>query len=160
MTDPEYNELSYGHNVEFAWLMVRAEEILGLDPSWERFYALLDHALKYGCDQERGGLYNQGFEDQPATGAEKIWWVQAELLAALTDALKHQGGLSYEMALDKLLNFVNTYQVNSRDGIWLGSVTADGRPKDTAKANSWKTNYHDVRAMLKFVQAFDTQRFP
>ena len=82
--------LSYGHNVEFAWLMIRAEKVLGQKPSWDHFYALLNHALKNGYDDRRGGLYYRGFDDQPATDTEKIWWVQAEMLSALTDALKHQ----------------------------------------------------------------------
>jgi mannobiose 2-epimerase len=148
------NGLSYGHNVEFAWLMVRAETMLGQKPSWEHFYALLDHALKYGYDDERGGLYSRGFDDQPATDTDKIWWVQAELLAALTDALRHQSDPRYEAALTKLLNFIQTKQADPKDGIWLYAVTAAGQPKDNTKANSWKANYHDVRGMLKFVEAF------
>lgn len=158
VTESGYTELPYGHNVEFAWLMVRAERVLGLDPSWERFYALLDHALKYGYDEKLGGLYNRGVEDQPVTDTEKIWWVQAEMLAALTEALNYQSNARYMTALNKLLNFVNTYQVSSKDGIWLYSVTAEGLPKGTSKADSWKANYHDVRAILKFVQTFDGQR--
>jgi mannose/cellobiose epimerase-like protein (N-acyl-D-glucosamine 2-epimerase family) len=52
------------------------------------------------------------------------------------------------------LQFIKTHQADPRDGIWLYAVTADGRPKDNIKANSWKANYHDVRGMLKFVEAF------
>jgi mannobiose 2-epimerase len=146
--------LSYGHNVEFAWLMVRAEQVLGREPSWNRFYALLNHALAHGYDDEHGGLYSKGYDDQAATDTEKVWWIQAELLAALTDALKHQSDPRDEAALDKLLQFIKTHQADPKDGIWLYAVTADGRPKDTAKANSWKANYHDVRAMMKFVEEF------
>jgi mannobiose 2-epimerase len=154
VTGPGHDGLSYGHNVEFAWLMIRAETVLGRKPSWEHFYALLDHALKYGYDDEHGGLYSRGFDDQPATDTDKIWWVQAEMVAALTDALKHQGDPRYETALDKLLHFIKTCQAGPKDSIWLYTVTADGRPKDTTKANSWKANYHDVRAMMKFIEAF------
>ena len=154
MVDPKSNGLRYGHNVEFAWLMIRAETVLGQNPSWERFYALLDHALQYGYDDEFGGLYNWGFEDQPAHNTEKIWWVQAEMLAALADALEQESNPRYEMALAKLLHFIKTYQTSSKHGIWLSSVTADGKPLDTSKADSWKANYHDVRAMLKFIEAF------
>ena len=62
-TGPGRDGLSYGHNVEFAWLMVRTETVLGRRPSWNHFYALLNHALKYGYDDERGGLYSRGFDD-------------------------------------------------------------------------------------------------
>ena len=146
--------LSYGHNVEFAWLMIRAEVVLGRKPSWDHFNAHLAHALKYGYDHARGGLYSRGTGDQPATDTDKVWWVQAEMLAALTDGLKHQDNPAYSEALDKLLGFVAKYQANPSDGIWLDTVTAEGRPKATGKAHSWKGNYHDVRAMVKFVEAF------
>jgi mannobiose 2-epimerase len=146
--------LSYGHNVEFAWLMIRAENVLGREPSWEHFYALLNHALRNGYDDMRGGLYYRGFDDQPATDTEKIWWVQAEMLSALTDALKHKDDPRDEAALGKELQFIKTYQVDPKTGIWLYAVAAGGNPMDTTLANSWKANYHDVRAMMKFVDAF------
>ena len=154
VTGPGRDGLSYGHNVEFAWLMVRAETVLGRKPSWKHFYALLDHALKYGYDNEHGGLFSRGLDDQPANDTEKVWWIQAEMLAALSDALKHQNDPRYETALKKELLFVKTWQADPKTGVWLYAVTADGRPKDTTLANSWKANYHDVRGMLKFVEAF------
>jgi mannobiose 2-epimerase len=159
VTDPKSAGLSYGHNVEFAWLMIRAEQALGQRPSWSHFHAHLDHALKFGYDHERGGLYNRGADDQPATQTDKVWWVQSEMLAALTDALQHKPNPACAAALDKLIHFVWTHQVNPADGIWLDTVTADGKPKSTAKAHNWKANYHDVRAMVKFIEAFgDGQR--
>jgi cellobiose epimerase len=154
VTDPRSRGLSYGHNVEFAWLLVRAEKTLGRRPSWAHFEAHLDHALKYGYDHERGGLYSQGNDDQPATNLDKVWWVQSEMVAALTDALLHRKNEAYSQALEKLVIFIQTHQTDPRDGIWLDTVSADGRPKSTGKAHSWKANYHDVRAMVKFVEAF------
>jgi len=154
VTAPSSAGLSYGHNVEFAWLMIRAEKVLGQTPSWEHFDAELNHALKYGYDHARGGLYSRGFDNQPASDTDKVWWVQAEMLAALTDGLKHKDNAAYSEALDKLLSFVLTYQANPTDGIWLDTVAADGKPKVTAKAHNWKANYHDVRAMVKFIEAF------
>ena len=153
-TEPSSAGLSYGHNVEFAWLMIRAELVLGQQPSWGHFDAELNHALKYGYDHARGGLYSRGVDDQPATDTDKIWWVEAEMMAALTVGLIHQPNPEYSEALDKLLPFVLTYQANPSDGIWLDTVTAEGKPKVTAKAHNWKANYHDVRAMEIFIEAF------
>lgn len=154
VTDPKSAGLSYGHNVEFAWLMVRAEKVLGKEPSWAHFDAHLQHALKYGYDHQRGGLYDRGVEDQPANKTDKVWWVQSEMMAALSDALLHAPNPVYAKALEQLIEFVWTYQVDPRDGIWLDTVTAEGKPKSTGKAHSWKANYHDVRGMVKFVEAF------
>lgn len=154
VTNSQSAGLSYGHNVEFAWLMIRAQQILGVRPAWRHFDAHLDHALQYGFDHARGGLYDYGLDDQPASRTNKEWWVQSELLAALTDSLTHRPNPARQDALEKLIQFIWTFQVEPKDRIWLATVTAEGRPKNTAKANSWKANYHDVRAMVKFIDAF------
>jgi mannobiose 2-epimerase len=154
VTDPKSAGVSYGHNVEFAWLMIRAEEVLGRQPSWDHFDAVINHALKYGTDPVRGGLYNRGFDDQPATDTDKVWWSQSEWMAALTDGLKHRDNPAWRDALAKLVAFLRAYQINPADGIWLDTVTTDGKPKSAAKAHNWKANYHDVRGLVKFCDAF------
>jgi hypothetical protein len=37
-------------------------------------------------------------------------------------------------------------------------VTEDGKPKNPAKAHGWKANYLDVRAPVKFNEAFAPAR--
>jgi len=154
VTDPASAGLSYGHNVEFAWLLLRAEEVLGVPPSWTHFRAMLDHAFRYGWDTERGGLYSRGNDDAPATETEKVWWVQAETLAALVVELRERPDLRREQALHHLINFIQAHLADDKTGIWLESVTAEGRPKSTALAHNWKANYHDLRALMLFVDAF------
>ena len=154
VTDPKSAGLSYGHNVEFAWLMIRAQKVLGAPPAWDHFYAHLNHAMNYGYDHEHGGLYSRGSDDKPATDTDKVWWVQAEMLAALSDALQQKRNAEYEVALKKLLDFVTNFMTDPSDGVWLDTVTAEGKFKNTGKAHNWKANYHDVRAMLKFIEAF------
>ena len=162
-TDPSSAGLSYGHNVEFAWLMIRAEEVLRqgtrfslhATPSWAHFHAHVDHALAHGTDLERGGTYNRGADNGPATDTSKVWWVQAEMIAALTDGLAHQpGNMAYQEALLRTFQFVDAHMTDARTGIWLDTVTREGAPKSTGLAHNWKANYHDVRALVKFVNAF------
>jgi mannobiose 2-epimerase len=153
-TGPKSEGLSYGHNVEFAWLMIRAEQALGQRRSWSHFEAHLKHALKYGYDYEHGGLFNRGYGDQAATQRDKVWWAQAEMLAALTDGFSHRPNDTYSRALTRLLEFVTRYQADPNDGVWFDTVAADGQPVNPAKAHNWKANYHDVRAMVKFIEAF------
>ena len=155
VTDPKSAGLSYGHNVEFAWLMVRAEQVLGHKPSWAHFEAHLDHALAHGYDWERGGLFYRGTGDQPASDTSKVWWAEAELIAALSDALAHKPNPRYASALEKQIEFLLAVQIDPKDGIWADTVAADGKPKSPSKAHSWKANYHDVRGLVKFIEAFD-----
>lgn len=147
--------LSYGHNVEFAWLMIAAQKALGRAPGWDYFYAHVDHALKNGYDHVFGGVYERGFGDQPATRTDKIWWVQAEMMAALTDGIRNHVRPEYGTALERLNLFVWTSMVDPRDGIWVDTVAADGTMIRNVKASNWKGAYHDVRAMVKFYETFE-----
>jgi mannobiose 2-epimerase len=160
VTAPSSAGLSYGHNVEFAWLMLRAETVLGRSLSWDHFDAHLDHALRYGYDHEQGGLFYRGSEDQPASDTTKVWWAEAEMLAALTDALRRGPNPRIEKALEQLVHFLIEHQIDSRDGIWLDTLRADGTPLRTGKAHNWKANYHDVRALVKFVEGCSSRFSP
>lgn len=155
VTDPSSAGLSYGHNVEFAWLMLRAEEVLRRTPSWRHFHNHLHHALRHGTDPGRGGLYNRGTGNDPATDTDKVWWAQAEMIAALTDGLRDRPGHApYEEALLRLLRFMKDHGTDPATGIWYDTVQADGTPKATGLAHSWKANYHDVRGLLRMIDQF------
>ncbi len=156
LSGPKSAGLNYGSNVEFAWLMVHAEEVLGQRPSWPQLHNYLMHTLRNGTDQQLGGVYNRGMENTPATDTAKVWWAQAEMFAALTEGLRDQpNNAAYTVALGRLISFVNKYQTDPKSGIWLESVKADGTPLATGLAHKWKANYHDVRGLLKFVEAFE-----
>jgi cellobiose epimerase len=127
--------LSRGHNLEFAWLLLRGEGALRREPSWSRFDAYLSHALA-----------------TPET--DRVWWVEAELLAALTTAVVNRRALRFEEALERLLAFLLANQIDPVDGIWLESVAADGQPVKPAKTGTWKDAYHDVRASTLLAEAF------
>ncbi|HTH49113.1 MAG TPA: AGE family epimerase/isomerase [Candidatus Limnocylindria bacterium] len=156
LSGPKSEGLNYGSNVEFAWLMVQAEEALGQRPSWPQFHGYLMHTLRNGTDQKLGGVYHHGVGNQPATDTAKAWWAQAEMFAALSEGLRNQpNNAAYTVALGKLITFVNKYQADPKSGIWLESVKADGTPLATGLAGNWKANYHEVRGLLKFVETFE-----
>ena len=156
LLDEPGSAISYGHHVEDGWLMIRAQEALRQTPDWAHFDALLDHALASGFDHERGGLYELGVGDEPAHRTDKVWWVQAELVAALTDRLAHGYRPDHAAALDRLLSFLEIYQIDPSDGIWRARVSAEGDLLDPSKAHGWKTAYHDLRAIVKLIERFGT----
>jgi mannobiose 2-epimerase len=148
-----YDLLSYGHVIEFAWLMIRAQQVLGVPPAWNHFHDLVGHVLRWGWDHLRGGLFCFGRGSGPADDRRKLWWVQAEAIAALADGWEERRP-GYEEALSGLVNWVLAHHVPSPDGIWITSTDEAGTPLDLTKAGPWKAAYHDVRAMTKYVAAF------
>ena len=154
VADASSTMLSYGHNVEFAHLMIRTENVLGRTEDWPHFYAQINHALKFGYDHWRGGLYYRGLDDRPACDTTKVWWAQAEMMSALTEALLHEENAEHRRMLHQLVHFVNEFQADKCDGVWLNAVTKQGKPTNTSKADSWKDNYHETRALVKFTETF------
>ncbi len=98
---------SYGHNVEFAWLLLHAADVLGHERSRyaEVVRPIFDHCVRYGIDREYGGVYVEGPHDAPPTITEKQFWQQAELLVGMLDAYllfgdeKVLGGVSQRLRL-------------------------------------------------------------
>jgi mannobiose 2-epimerase len=153
--DPASEQLiSYGHNVEYVWLMVRAQQAIGVDPDWDRFHAYVDHTLRVGFDHRHGGVYAWGHRDERAPRRHKVWWVQCELIAALTDALAVRPDERYARALAQTLDFVERHMTDPRDGILLDAVQEDGRRRWPRKSGNWKVGYHDVRAAVKLAEGF------
>ena len=155
ITNDELSNLSHGHMVEFAWLLLHAQQTLGLPRDWEHFESFVRHSLRYGFDHERGGFYFRGKPDQAASDTTKMWWVQAEGLSALTDAVAHSA--EYNVPLIQLADWILNYQIRSEDGVWIVSTDAAGEPQNVKKAGEWKAAYHEVRAITKFVHAFAPQ---
>lgn len=146
--------ISYGHNVEFAWLMLVAQDALGVERDWDRFHAYVDHTLRLGFDHRRGGAYSRGHGAEPADSRDKVWWVQCELIGALTAALTESYDERYAEALAQTLTFVERYMTDRRDGILLEAVQEDGRRRRPRKSGDWKAGYHDVRAAVKLAESF------
>jgi len=157
VANDEFSNLSHGHMIEFGWLMLHAQQALGLPCDWDHFESLLRHSLRYGFDHERGGFYFRGKPNEPACDTTKFWWVQAEGLSALTDAVAHFDSDEYNGTLTQLVNWILNYQIRSDDGIWIVSTDAEARPQNVKKAGEWKAAYHEVRAITKFVHTFAPQ---
>lgn len=151
-TVDELSGVSHGHMIEFAWLLLHAQQTLGLPRDWNHFESLLKHSLRHGFDRERGGFYFRGKPNETAYDTTKFWWVQAEGLSALTDAAAHSD--EYNGPLTQLVDWILNYQIRSDDGVWIVSTDAAGQPQNVKKAGEWKAAYHEVRAITKFVHAF------
>jgi mannobiose 2-epimerase len=156
--------VSYGHAVELAWLALAAPPGLGLaaGPARTRLLAVIDHALAWGFDHRRGGLARHGPRLGRAAAAvylhprrlHKVWWVQAEMLAALAEAWRQTGAPRYLAALARQFGWIDRYQVDHEAGGWFEAVTwRRGRPLRWTKAHRWKDPYHETRALLHVRQA-------
>lgn len=146
---------SYGHNVEFAWLLLHAADVLGhsRDMYGEVVRKIVDNCVEFGIDPEFGGVYADGPAHAPTTTPEKQFWQQAEVLVGLLDACLLFGGERYWPAFVNVYDFVFDHFVCMESGgEWYERVDREGNPIDDALGHAWKINYHTVRSMIQTVR--------
>ena len=142
---------SYGHNVEFAWLLGHTINILGLDADKykEAFRKIYDHAFQYGVDWEKGGIFCEGPMAGPARERNKEFWQQAEALVGFLDAYIQLGDEKYIDAYEKIHRFVMDTVVNKGVGEWFPLFDENNTLLWDYMAHAWKINYHTVRSMIQ-----------
>jgi mannose 2-epimerase len=145
------NNTSFGHNVEFAWLLKHACRTLDVDiaPYKDTLRRIFDHCCRYGIDWERGGVYCEGPHDGPARERNKEFWQQAECLVGLLDAYALFGDAKYLDAYDKVHRFVMDYVVHHEVGEWFPLFDENNNLVWDYMGHAWKINYHTVRSMIQ-----------
>jgi mannobiose 2-epimerase len=147
----------YGHNAEFAWLLIHALDILKTDPGIYRdvFKSIFDHTVHNGIDYEYGGVYVEGPHAGGVSDREKEFWQQAEVLTGLLDAFLMFGDPAYWDAYKNVHRFVFDKMINKGVGEWYPLLSREGEPIWTHMGHSWKINYHTVRSMIQCIKRLD-----
>ncbi len=149
---------SYGHNVEFAWLLMHALDILKIPISeyGDIIQKQYDHALADGIDWEYGGVYVEGSHAGGVYDKEKEFWQNAEMLIALTQACEVLDMEKYWPVYMNVHKFVFDKQINHEVGEWWPLLTRQGEPIWTHMSHNWKINYHSVRSMIETLNRLRT----
>ena len=160
---------SYGLNVELAWLLLEAAEVLGRHAveCEKAAVRLVDHALAFGFDQERGGLAAYGPVSGSTVEASELdedrllrpWWTQAEMMNALLALHAKTSETKYLEAFVKLWRWIWRHQIDHEFGDWYQDVTwPHGVPTTTDKGNEFKTAFHVSRALIRGVEGLEALR--
>jgi cellobiose epimerase len=155
----EYDHVSFGHDVETAYLMLEASAALGLhnDTTTLRVAkTMVDHALANGWDKDRGGLFDGGYyfkgSDSPSIiRRTKEWWAQAEPLNTflLMADLVPEESARYLGKFFEQWEYCKKYVIDHEHGGWYwGGIDIVPEHTHTPKASIWKCNYHTSRALI------------
>ena len=144
---------SYGHDVETTYLLQEAAGALGEgeDPATRSMGRLLvDHALAYGWDKDKGGLFHSGGAFGKPDDLLKEWWVQMESLNALLSMHQLYGSRDgrYWTAFEQQWRYIRTYQTDLQFGGEYNLIKPDEQPVSSVKGSMWKAGYHEARALL------------
>lgn len=151
---PASCQISYGHDIEAAWLLPYCIEQAGLKKftsSWEVRSLEIANAAAEGLQQDGSFIH----EFDPATGhrdTHREWWVSAEGMVGFLYAYQVSKNPDYVDKVIGLWRFAKTHLINQELGEWKWGVNDDYTDLENYKMGFWKCPYHNVRACLEILR--------
>jgi len=151
---PTSRKISYGHDIEAAWLLTRAAATLGEAALSARVKGvalrITDVTLAEGTDTD-GGIFNLG-DDTGVIDDTREWWPQAEAVVGFVDAWQISGDARYLAAAARTWDFIERNLIDRENGEWFRGVTKAGAVMGSfEKVGFWKCPYHNGRLGLELV---------
>lgn len=156
INEPQFNRVSYGHDIENVWLLMDANRAAELSngPYLDLYMTLFAYSLEYGYDHQSGGFYDYGPFNQTATSRNKVWWVQAEGVVSALEMYAMTGDDKYWDLFIQMLRWIDQHMVDWENGDWFSSID-DSDAALGGKAHLWKTPYHNGRAMARCLKTLN-----
>ncbi len=152
---------SYGHDIEFSWLLNEAALVLGDTDLIARTSATavnIANIINSEAIAKDGGIMNEYNYSSHHLDADKHWWQQAEAMVGFYNAWQISKD---EKFLDSMLNvwtFIDRNIVDHQNGEWFWKVDCFGKVyPEMEKAGFWKCPYHNSRAVLELVERIDKE---
>ncbi|MHA6247467.1 AGE family epimerase/isomerase [Pontibacter sp. CAU 1760] len=155
---PTANLVSYGHDIEAAWLLQEAAEVLGKPALLAEVKSVaLQMASKTAAALlPDGSLYHELNRDEAHYDKHREWWVSAEAMVGFLNAyqLSQQDAfLGYAVNAWK---FAEMHLLDKTRGEWIWGVNDDySRMGAEDKIGFWKCPYHNTRACLEVIDRIE-----
>lgn len=154
------NIASYGHDIEAAWLLNEALDVLGD----ERLTAKVRPVTARIAEASVEGLQPDGSMEHENHDASRQWWVECEAVIGFVDqwerlevrgerlAFSGDAGHYWQLA-ERVFAYICDHLIDREHGEWYWAVLPDGTT-DTVndKAGFWKCPYHNSRMCLELIE--------
>ncbi|MGN0405815.1 MAG: AGE family epimerase/isomerase [Bariatricus sp.] len=157
--DMEYHSLldlhSYGHDIETAWLVDRAVEVIG-NPEYEKKMAPITRDLTaqiYKTAFDGHSLSNEC--EKGVVDTDRVWWVQAEAIVGFLNGYqKDPSKTEYLQAAKDIWEYIKEYVIDKRENSeWFWLLDKEGKPyEDKPIVDEWKCPYHNGRMCLEVIR--------
>lgn len=161
---PLSDKISYGHDIEFSWLLTEAAEVLrenGTNPLqaallYDRCVVCVsevaDSVYREGIDTKCGALFDEGTPNYEIIHQNKIWWIQAEAVVGFFNAWQLCGDNRYLDAARDVMDYIDRNISDREYGEWYSSgIDSSPKSKVGYKADEWKCPYHNSRMALEII---------
>ncbi|NND80519.1 MAG: N-acylglucosamine 2-epimerase [Maribacter sp.] len=148
-------EISYGHDIEAAWLLCHAANVLGdailVKKTNELLVAVVNTFTSEAIDVDFG-VWNSKDSKTMAMDKDKHWWAQVEAMVGLCYAWIKTKDDSYFNHSRQIWDFTKNNIIDTKNGEWFFRVNATGVPYTFEnKVGPWKCPYHNSRGLIEII---------
>jgi mannobiose 2-epimerase len=151
---PQPDVVSFGHDVEAAWLLLEAAQTLGEPGLVAHFQAVavqMAQAAAEGAVPDGSLLYE--LEPGGHWADDRHWWVQAEAVVGFYNAFQVSGDAQFQALSASAWRFIQAHILDRSQGEWHWGVRADySLMPGEDKVGPWKCPYHNSRACLEMLR--------
>lgn len=145
--------VSYGHDIEGAWMLQATAEALHDAALIQRARAnavlMADAVLKNGLAGDGSVLYQNETSGSPDWN-QKHWWAQAEAVVGFYNAYQVSGEQRFFDAAMRCWQVIQTQFVDKEHGEWFKVLDANGVPvAGQLKIGPWECPYHHARMCME-----------
>ncbi len=149
--------ISYGHDIEAAWLLQEAVEAINDEALIEKIKELsikLANAAAEGLDIDGGLWYEM---DHRGLVKQKHWWPQAEAMVGFFNTWQLTRDEKYLQYVFHNWTFIKQYILDRENGEWYWGIDSDGAVmQGEDKVGFWKCPYHNSRTCLEIIKRINT----
>jgi mannobiose 2-epimerase len=147
--------ISYGHDIESAWLLDEAAIVLGDAATLKKVLVIalkIADAAAEGM-QPNGSIINERNNTTGQIDNNCDWWTQAEAMIGFLNAYKLSGNELYLQKTIAEWNFIKRFIIDKTAGEWHWAVSSEGVVDESNdKAGFWKCPYHNSRMCLELIE--------
>lgn len=150
---PQSETVSFGHDIESAWLLLKVAETIR-HPVWIEKMKVLAISMatqaQKGVDPKDGGMWNESTAGHLNT--QKHWWPQAEAMVGFMNAYMLTGDEKFYQSSWNSWSFIKS-RLKSSTGEWLWGIDENNKPMiQEGKTGPWKGPYHNGRACMEILK--------
>jgi len=151
------NTVSYGHNIETAWLLIEAAKKVGdkdlIEQTQRSALHIANTFLKDAIDAD-GAVMNEKNLNTGVLDTDRHWWPQVEALIGLNYTYKLNNDPKFIDHSLKIWEFIKKSLIDPINGEWYFRVDKNGKVyTEEDKVSMWKAPYHVTRACIKLINS-------
>lgn len=151
--------LNPGHTIEGMWFLLDVARQTGDGGLIDLAVDSMLKTIAMAWDEEYGGIFYfldaEGNPLQQLEWDQKLWWVHAEALVALSMGYSLSGNIACRSWLERLHEYTWTRFPDARDGEWFGYLNRRGEVLLDLKGGKWKGCFHIPRALYRCSRVFE-----